>query len=100
MDYPLPMVGPEEAVEWVQQNIVPKNQEEMKQRVLKRIIYECAKGIPVKPKFIKGMYERKHDSYSCGNCGFGFQKSLLSMYKYCPNCGYAVAEVKRDERNL
>lgn len=41
-----------------------------------------------KPKFHKGVYGRKHDTYTCGNCGCELPKDVLQ--NYCWNCGYAV----------
>lgn len=39
-----------------------------------------------KPKFHKGLYGTKYDSYTCGNCGSGIDV----IYDYCPKCGYKL----------
>jgi hypothetical protein len=49
--------------------------------------YECRKAEPIKPKYHKGIYGKKFDTYSCGNCGAGIAEA---HWKYCPNCGRAI----------
>ncbi len=39
-----------------------------------------------KPRFHKGVYGKKYDSYSCGECGHG----IVVQNDYCPNCGYRI----------
>ncbi|MCR5720025.1 MAG: hypothetical protein K6F84_05620 [Lachnospiraceae bacterium] len=79
-----PMVGCNTAITWVE-NL--KNVDDaIRNRVLKRMIYEFSKDIPVKPKFHKGKYGHKYDHYTCGNCGHG-----INIYdKFCPNCGFRI----------
>ena len=80
-----PMVGCETAIMWVENlKDVDTN---IKERVIRRMKYEFQKDIPVLPRFNKGRYGHKYDSYSCGNCGAGIDAVL---YKFCPNCGYAI----------
>lgn len=40
----------------------------------------------IKPKFHKGKYGKKYDSYSCGNCGV----TAFENEKYCFRCGYPI----------
>ena len=39
-----------------------------------------------KPKYHKGVYGKKYDSHSCGNCGFG----VSVICDYCPKCGFRI----------
>ncbi len=57
------------------------------ERALNRVRFRFDQCIPVKPKFFKGKYGKKYDSYSCGNCGAG---GVQPHWRYCPNCGYAI----------
>ncbi len=79
-----PMVGCETAITWVENLKGVDNN--IKERVIRRMKYEFVKDIPVAPKFHKGKYGKKYDYMTCGQCGFG----LSVINKYCPNCGYAV----------
>ena len=80
-----PMVGCDSAITWVENLKDVDNN--IKERVLRRMRYEFQKDIPVRPKFHKGKYGAKYDSYTCGKCGFGINEVV---YKFCPNCGYAI----------
>ncbi len=82
----LPMVGCKDAIDWVT-TLAPDG--EKKERVLKRMKYEFAKDIPVKPKFHPGKYGHKYDNWTCGNCGFGLSEVV---YHFCPNCGFAIGK--------
>lgn len=46
--------------------------------------YRAETGI--KPKFHKGKYGTKYDSWTCGNCGAELVYSVCE--NYCHNCGY------------
>lgn len=54
---------------------------------LNRFRWLAQRVVPVKPKFMKGKYGHKYDSYSCGACGHVLHKGI---YKYCPNCGREI----------
>lgn len=60
------------------------------ERALNRLRYEVRKSVPVPPKVIKAKYSGHDVFYSCGACGFGFKRSDLPLYKFCPNCGRAI----------
>lgn len=62
---------------------------------LKRMEYEFEKETPIEPKFHKGIYGKKYDSWSCGHCGKGVIDE--AWYRYCPNCGFAIGGKKYDE---
>lgn len=80
-----PCVGVDTAIMWVEN--LTNVDENIKERVLNRMRYEFAKDRPVLPKFRKGVYGRKYDSWSCGNCGY----SGIQIHEhYCPNCGFMV----------
>ena len=80
-------VSAEEAIEIFRARMPQDPKEaERYERALNRFIY-CAERIrPVKPKFHKGQYGKKYDSYTCGNCG----TTLNIIHKWCYNCGYKV----------
>ena len=44
--------------------------------------------IGAKPKFHKGKYGKKYDTYTCGNCGSELNRGLIE--NYCCNCGYKI----------
>lgn len=48
--------------------------------------YERDKAKPIKPKYHKGQYGRKYDTYTCANCG----AVVVVTYNYCPTCGRQV----------
>ena len=58
-----------------------------KERVLARMRYERDKAIPVKPRYVKGLYGKKYDTYYCGNCGHGISEIGDN---YCRNCGTSI----------
>lgn len=53
------------------------------QRIASLAHYEGAK-----PKFVKGIYGKKHEHWNCGNCGSMLKHEVLE--NYCCNCGYRV----------
>lgn len=79
------MVGCETALTWVEN--LSGVDEMIKERVLHRMRYEFDKDIPVKPRFNKGKYGPRYDSYSCGNCGTTISEA---WHEYCPNCGFRI----------
>lgn len=78
-------VGCADAIKWVES--LTGVDEIMQERVLNRMRYEFDKDIPVPVKFRKGIYGRKYDNYSCGNCGYG---GLEVHEHYCPDCGFRI----------
>jgi rubrerythrin len=81
------MIGCKDALMWVK-NLKNVN-EEIRDRVVNRMVYEFEKDIEVPPKFHKGKYGSKYDSFTCGQCGFGVSEAY---YKFCPNCGYRIGK--------
>lgn len=81
-------VGCQDALDWVSNLHVSGKDAETKEYVLNRMRYEFAKDKPVEPRYIKGKYGSKYDSYNCGNCGF----TIRTEYKYCPNCGFRITD--------
>ena len=80
-------VSSEEAIEIFQARM-PENRKDAEkyQRAINRFIYLAERLQPVKPKFHKGQYGKKYDSYTCGSCG----TTLSIIHKWCYNCGCAV----------
>ena len=73
------------AVTWIRN--LKDVDENIKARVLSRMEYEMDKSTPVKPKFHKGKYGKRYDTYTCGHCGFGID---VITSTYCNNCGFAI----------
>lgn len=82
-----PMVGCETAITWIENLKDVDNN--IKERVVRRMRYEFAKDMPVPPKFHKGRYGKKYDYFTCGNCGAGIDQVLNN---FCPNCGFAISK--------
>ena len=53
---------------------------------LNRFRFMAQRMIPVKPRFNKGKYGHKYDSYSCGKCG----AVVTVSSKYCSQCGRPI----------
>ena len=86
------MCGIDQAIEWldsVKGNIqIPlKRDADMPDRIIERMKYIRDKDAGVKPRFNKGIYGHKYDSWTCGNCGAGIPDVLPN---YCRNCGYKI----------
>lgn len=61
----------------------------VKDCAIRRMRYERDKTTPVRPKYHKGHYGKKYDTWSCGNCGAGLPEA---HWRFCPNCGFAIAK--------
>lgn len=61
---------------------------EMPERIINRLRYVQAKDNGVKPKFHKGIYGKKYDTWTCGNCGATTKDGVGD--NYCRNCGYRI----------
>lgn len=79
------MCGYDTAIEWAER----QPESTVKNCAIARMKYERDKVLPVKPKFHKGIYGKKFDSWTCGNCGAVI---LEAHWKYCPNCGFAIGD--------
>lgn len=78
------MMGYSDAISWIEEHAP---EADGKSQVLNRMRYERDKTLPVRPKFRKGVYGKKHDSWSCGNCGRG---GIDVIDDYCPKCGFKI----------
>lgn len=87
------MIGFDAAIAWVQ--ALEVRDPEMQDHVIARMRYERDKAMPVPPRYIKGQYGRKYDTYQCGNCGYGVNEA---GWKYCPNCGRKITEFVAGKR--
>lgn len=82
------MHGCEESLDFVR--TLPES--DKRDWTLRRMEYEFDRERRIKPTFRKGVYGKKYDNYSCGNCGYG---GIERHENYCPNCGYAIGwEIK------
>ena len=86
IDELMPMVGEDDALDFLMRVEVPSDDEYMMCRVVKRVKYRFDQCVPVPPRFRKGKYGKKYDAHTCGHCGY----TLEAGYKYCPNCGFAI----------
>ena len=77
------MVSFDAAIQWAQS--MPDSAD--KQHSINRMRYERDKAVSVTPKFHKGIYGHKYDTYTCGNCG---TRITEAWWRYCPNCGFAI----------
>ena len=77
------MMGFDDAIENIEKYFPEM---ECKPIVLNRLRYERDKARPVRPRFNKGIYGHKYDTYSCGQCG----AVIAVTYKYCSICGYSI----------
>lgn len=80
------MIGCMDAITWVR-NLMGVDKA-IQDRVIARMQYEFDKDIPVPPKYHKGLYGRKYDSYTCGNCGTTISRDVCS--NFCDNCGFRI----------
>ena len=84
-----PMVGYAAAIRWIRELDLPEDQEDMRGRVIRRMEHEKSLADPVPPRFHKGRYGKKYDTYTCGICG----ASLPEIgWNYCPKCGRRITE--------
>lgn len=58
------------------------------QRMNHRFEYLVDQSDPVKPKYHKGIYGKKYDRWTCGNCGCEINHDVVQ--NYCWNCGHAI----------
>lgn len=80
------MVSFDVAIQWAQS--MPDSAD--KQHSINRMRYERDKAVPVTPKFHKGIYGHKYDTYTCGNCG---TRITEAWWRHCPNCGFAIKKI-------
>lgn len=83
------MCGIDDAIKYLR-TIRPERKEDADKpkMIINRLEYHRAQAIGVRPKFHKGQYGKKYDSWSCGNCGRTLSRDVLA--NYCDGCGYRV----------
>lgn len=57
-------------------------------RMTHRFEYLVDQADPVRPKYHKGIYGKKYDNWTCGNCGCEINHDVVQ--NYCWNCGHAI----------
>lgn len=55
-------------------------------QVINRLDYHRRQAEGVKPCFIKGVYGKKFDYHTCGNCG----RTVQVQDNYCAGCGFLI----------
>lgn len=70
-------------IEWLEK-VLPET--DMKMYSLNRLRYERDMSVPIPVKLHKGIYGKKFDSYTCGNCGRG----VAVVDCFCPGCGRRI----------
>ena len=76
------MISFKDAIAWAER----QPDSSVKEYALNRMRYEAQKAEPIKPRFHKGKYGTKYDSYTCGKCG----DVIGVTWKYCAACGKAI----------
>lgn len=79
------MIGFDQVITWAE----GQPDSTVKEFALNRMRYERDKAKPVPPIFHKGVYGKKYDSWTCGNCGSGVSEA---WWKWCPRCGFAIGK--------
>ncbi len=79
------MIGFDQAIKWAE----GQPDSTVKEFALNRMRYERDKARPVPPVFHKGVYGKKYDSWTCGNCGSGVSEA---WWEWCPRCGFAIGK--------
>ena len=79
------MIGFDQAITWAE----GQPDSTVKEFALNRMRYERDKAKPVPPVFHKGVYGKKYDSWTCGNCGSGVSEA---WWEWCPRCGFAIGK--------
>lgn len=80
------MCSIDDAIEWIQTKTLKS--EDMPDRIVSRLKYIRDKDVGVKPKYHKGVYGKKFDSWSCGHCGTTLTHDVLN--NFCHECGYRI----------
>ncbi len=88
------MIGTEDAIDYLETFVADAvSQSEVKldssefDYMVNRFKYLANRVMPIKPKYLKGKYGKKYDSYSCGGCGFTVH---YDVYTFCPKCGREI----------
>ena len=82
------MCGIDQAIDYLRDCQPRNSKDDMPGRIINRLRYVRDKDKGVKPKYHKGLYGKKYDSWTCGNCGRVLAHGVVE--NYCCNCGYAV----------
>lgn len=77
------MVGAEEALRILGEHKPDFDKDDLYERAINRFRYLANRVEPVEPKFHKGVYGHKYDSYTCGACGHTAER----WYRFCAGCG-------------
>lgn len=76
-----PMVSAEDAILWLNLNLRVGGP--MRKKVMSRVQYECARGVPVPPRIQHGSMFK---TYFCGNC----RTHIRAGDRFCAKCGFAI----------
>ena len=80
------MCGIDDAIEWLQTKTFKAD--DMAHRTIERLKYVRDKDVGVKPRFHKGHFGKKYDTWTCGHCGAPTKDGVGDTF--CRNCGYRI----------
>ena len=80
------MCGVDEAIEWLMTKSAKK--EDMPERIANRLKYMKAKEDGIRPRYCKGIYGKKYDTWVCGHCGALTRDGVGD--DFCCKCGYRI----------
>ena len=80
--------GIDQAIEYLKDCPPRYKGDDYPERIINRLRYLRDKDVGVKPKYHKGIYGKKYDTWTCGNCGALTRDSVRD--NFCWNCGYRI----------
>lgn len=99
----IPMIGNMQTIDYVQNALpdllgaLPPDAAAEYDSFAKRVVYTCTLNHGKPPRFRKGKYGRKYDSWTCGNCGAGILHPEIQ--KFCMDCGCAIRKYDRGQEH-
>lgn len=77
-----------ELLKRIEATLINNEEREKIERMNHRFEYLVDQSMPVEVEYHKGIYGKKYDSWTCGNCGCGINYGVIQ--NYCWNCGHAI----------
>lgn len=82
------MCGLDDAIKYLSECKPRSKSDDMPLQIIERLKYIRDKEIGVRPKFHKGVYGRRYDSWTCGHCGTTIKQGVVG--NFCGNCGFRI----------